>query len=99
MEYRTLGGSGTQVSRYCLGAMMFGRAANPDHDECVGIVHAALDAGINFIDTSDAYSRGESDRRLGLMTGASSSGGDPCRATILTIFFFVLALARCLPVS
>jgi aryl-alcohol dehydrogenase-like predicted oxidoreductase len=43
-----------KVSPYCLGAMMFGAWGNPDHDECIRIVHKALDAGINFIDTADA---------------------------------------------
>ncbi len=64
MEYRTLGGSGIKVSHFCLGAMMFGPMGNTDHDECVRITHAALDAGVNFIDTSDAYSSGESERVL-----------------------------------
>ena len=61
MEYRNLGRTGVVVSRYCLGAMMFGTMGNTDHDDCVRIVHRALDAGINFIDTADAYSRGESE--------------------------------------
>jgi aryl-alcohol dehydrogenase (NADP+) len=65
MEYRTLGGTGIQVSAYCLGAMMFGKMGNTDHDECIRITHAALDAGINFIDTADAYSGGESEEILG----------------------------------
>ena len=64
MEYRTLGGTGMKVSHFCLGAMMFGPMGNPDHDECIKITHAALDAGVNFIDTSDAYSDGESERIL-----------------------------------
>ena len=64
MEYRTLGGTGMKVSHFCLGAMMFGKVGNPDHDECVKITHAALDAGVNFIDTSDTYSDGESERIL-----------------------------------
>ncbi len=64
MEYRTLGGSGIQVSRHCLGTMMFGPMGNRDHEECVRITHAALDAGINFIDTADAYSGGESEQIL-----------------------------------
>ena len=61
MKMRTLGRTGVQVSPLCLGAMMFGAMGNPDHDESVAIIHAALDAGINFIDTADAYSRGESE--------------------------------------
>jgi aryl-alcohol dehydrogenase-like predicted oxidoreductase len=61
MEHRTLGRTGVKVSPLCLGAMMFGAWGNPDHDESVRIIHAALDAGINFIDTADVYSRGESE--------------------------------------
>jgi aryl-alcohol dehydrogenase-like predicted oxidoreductase len=61
MKTRMLGRTGVQVSPLCLGAMMFGAMGNPDHDESVAIIHAALDAGINFIDTADVYSRGESE--------------------------------------
>ena len=61
MESRTLGRTGVTVSPLCLGAMMFGAWGNPDHDESVRIIHAALDAGINFIDTADVYARGESE--------------------------------------
>ncbi len=61
MELRTLGRTGMRVSPLCLGAMMFGSWGNSDHDECVRIVHAALEAGINFIDTADVYSGGESE--------------------------------------
>jgi aryl-alcohol dehydrogenase (NADP+) len=64
MEYRTLGGTGMKVSHFCLGAMMFGANGNTDHDECIRMTHAALDAGVNFIDTSDTYSEGESERVL-----------------------------------
>jgi aryl-alcohol dehydrogenase-like predicted oxidoreductase len=65
MNYRTLGGTGIQVSVYCLGAMMFGAAGNPDHEDCARIIHAALDDGINFIDTADMYSAGESEQIVG----------------------------------
>ena len=61
MDLRTLGRTGMRVSPLCLGAMMFGAWGNPDHDDCVRIVHAALDAGVNFIDTADVYSGGESE--------------------------------------
>jgi aryl-alcohol dehydrogenase-like predicted oxidoreductase len=61
VEYRPLGATGVQVSPLCLGAMMFGAWGNPDHDESIRIIHAALDAGINFVDTADVYSRGESE--------------------------------------
>jgi aryl-alcohol dehydrogenase-like predicted oxidoreductase len=49
----------------CLGAMMFGAFGNPDHDDAIKIIHRALDAGINFIDTADGYSAGESEEILG----------------------------------
>ncbi len=65
MRYRTLGSTGIQVSPYCLGAMMFGGWANSDEDECVRIIHKALDSGINFVDTADVYSRGESEQIVG----------------------------------
>jgi aryl-alcohol dehydrogenase-like predicted oxidoreductase len=65
MEYRPLGRSGMSVSQLCLGAMMFGAAGNPDHEDSVKIIHRALDAGINFIDTADVYSTGESEQIVG----------------------------------
>jgi aryl-alcohol dehydrogenase-like predicted oxidoreductase len=65
MDYRTLGTTGTKVTPLCLGAMMFGNIGNPDHDDSIRIIHRALDAGINFIDTADVYSRGESEEIVG----------------------------------
>jgi aryl-alcohol dehydrogenase-like predicted oxidoreductase len=65
MRMRTLGGTGIKVSPYCLGAMMFGAWGNTDHDDSVRIIHAALDGGINFIDTADVYSQGESEEIVG----------------------------------
>ncbi len=65
MDYRPLGRTGVSVSQMCLGAMMFGAFGNPDHDDAVRIIHKALDAGINFIDTADGYSVGESEQILG----------------------------------
>ena len=65
MEYRFFGRTGVKVSPLCLGAMMFGAWGNPDHDESIKIIHRALDAGINFIDTADVYSRGESEEIVG----------------------------------
>jgi aryl-alcohol dehydrogenase-like predicted oxidoreductase len=65
MEYRPLGRTGISVSELCLGAMMFGAAGNPDHDESIRIIHRALDAGINVIDTADVYSFGESEEIVG----------------------------------
>src|SRR3982074_2569165 len=61
MQYRTLGRTGMTVSTHCLGAMMFGSWGNTDHDECVRMIHTALDAGVNFVDTADVYSAGESE--------------------------------------
>src|SRR5438270_2184042 len=65
MEMRTLGRTGVRVSPLCLGAMMFGGWGNTDHEESVRIIHRALDAGINFIDTADVYARGESEEIVG----------------------------------
>ena len=65
MDYRTLGRTGVQVSKLCLGTMMFGAWGNPDHDDSIRIIHAALDAGINFVDTADVYSAGESEEIVG----------------------------------
>ncbi|MCK8612455.1 aldo/keto reductase [Gordonia sp. C13] len=65
MQHRTLGRTGIQVSPYALGAMMFGQAGNPDHDDSIRIIHKALDAGINVIDTADMYSGGESEEIVG----------------------------------
>ena len=71
MEYRRLGRTGMQVSPLCLGAMMFGAWGEPDHDTSIRIIHRALDAGINFIDTADVYSQGESE----VIVGKALAGG------------------------
>ena len=65
MEYRTLGRTGVKVSAHCLGSMMFGPWGNTDEDECVRMIHTALDAGINFVDTADVYSEGRSEEIVG----------------------------------
>src|ERR687891_804731 len=65
MEYRTLGRTGVKVSPLCLGAMMFGAWGERDHDESIRVIHRALDAGINFVDTADVYSAGESEEIVG----------------------------------
>src|SRR6201747_886681 len=65
IDYRSLGRTGMQVSPLCLGAMMFGAWGEPDHDVSIGIIHRALDAGINFVDTADVYSQGESETIVG----------------------------------
>jgi aryl-alcohol dehydrogenase-like predicted oxidoreductase len=70
MEHRPLGRTGVSVSKFCLGAMMFGDWGNKDQDDSIRIIHHALDAGINFIDTADAYSQGESE----IIVGKALSG-------------------------
>ena len=65
MRYRTLGGTGIEVSVHCLGTMMFGAIGNPDHEDSARILHTALDNGINFVDTADMYSGGESEEIVG----------------------------------
>ncbi|TDE12995.1 aldo/keto reductase [Jiangella asiatica] len=65
MRYRPLGGTGIHVSPYCLGTMMFGAVGNPDHDDGARVIHAALDRGVNFVDTADMYSAGESEVIVG----------------------------------
>ncbi|MFI7103786.1 aldo/keto reductase [Streptomyces sp. NPDC050161] len=65
MKRRILGGTGISVSEYALGAMMLGALGNTDHDDGVRIVHRALDAGINFVDTADVYAAGESEEIVG----------------------------------
>lgn len=65
MQYRKLGRTGVEVSRQCLGGMMFGAFGNPDVDECQAMIGRALDAGINFIDTADVYSAGQSEEIIG----------------------------------
>ncbi len=82
MDQRTLAGTGVHVSPLCLGAMMFGAWGETDHDASARIVHRALDAGINFIDTADVYSRGESEEILGKALG----GGRRERVVLATKF-------------
>jgi len=65
VELRTLGRTGVKVSPMCLGAMMFGAWGNTDHDESIRIIHRALEAGINFVDTADVYAQGESEEIVG----------------------------------
>jgi aryl-alcohol dehydrogenase-like predicted oxidoreductase len=65
MEYRELGATGVEVSKLSLGAMMLGAWGNPDHEDGIRIIHAALDAGINVVDTADVYSQGENEEIVG----------------------------------
>jgi aryl-alcohol dehydrogenase-like predicted oxidoreductase len=80
MGMRTLGSTGVQVSPLCLGAMMFGAWGNPDHDESVRIIHQALDSGINFVDTADVYSAGESE----LIVAKALTGGRRANVVLAT---------------
>jgi aryl-alcohol dehydrogenase-like predicted oxidoreductase len=65
MPMRTIGKTGMKVSALCLGAMMFGAWGNPDHEDSIKVIHKALDSGINFVDTADVYSAGESEEIVG----------------------------------
>lgn len=65
MDIRQLGTTGVKVSQLCLGTMMFGAWGNTDHDDCARILQRAVDAGINFVDTADMYSFGESEVVVG----------------------------------
>jgi aryl-alcohol dehydrogenase-like predicted oxidoreductase len=80
MELRELGRTGVKVSPLCLGAMMFGAWGETDHDESIRIIHRALDSGINFIDTADVYSRGESEE----IVGKALAGGRRDNAILAT---------------
>ncbi len=82
MKQRTLGRTGIHVSSLCLGAMMFGAWGEPDHDVAIRIIHRALDGGINFIDTADVYSRGESEE----IVGKALSGGRREHVVLATKF-------------
>jgi aryl-alcohol dehydrogenase-like predicted oxidoreductase len=65
MDYARLGHTGLKVSRLCLGGMMLGRWGNTDHDDCGRIVRRAIDEGVNFVDTANRYSMGESEEIIG----------------------------------
>jgi len=83
MKFQNLGETGMSVSRYCLGAMMFGAMGNRNHDECVSMIHRSLDAGVNFIDTADIYSMGESEA----IVGKALAGGRRDEVILATKFF------------
>src|ERR1035437_4232392 len=80
MELRNLGRTGVKVSPLCLGAMMFGKWGNTDHDDSIRIIHRALDAGINFLDTADVYSSGESEE----IVGKALAGGRRAKVVLAT---------------
>src|SRR5204862_8208699 len=77
MKYRPLGRTGVQVSKLCLGTMMFGAWGNADHDDSARVIHAALHAGINFIHTADVYSAGESEEIVGKALKSRRDDGRP----------------------
>jgi len=64
-DLRTLGRTGVRISPFVLGAMNFGSRGGTSHEESIALIHRALDAGINAIDTADTYSRGESETIVG----------------------------------
>src|SRR5829696_6882589 len=90
MEYRGLGRTGMQVSPLCLGAMMFGAWGEPDHATSARIIHRALDAGINFVDTADVYSQGESEE----IVGKALSGGRRDSVILATKFHRAVDVPR-----
>jgi aryl-alcohol dehydrogenase-like predicted oxidoreductase len=81
-EYRLFGRTGVKVSPLCLGAMMFGPLGNPDHADAARIIHHALDSGINFVDTADVYSAGESET----VVGKALAGGRRDNVVLATKF-------------
>jgi aryl-alcohol dehydrogenase-like predicted oxidoreductase len=81
-DYRPFGRTGLKVSPLTLGTMMFGAYGNPDHEDSVRIIHRALDAGINVVDTADVYSQGESER----IVGAALTGGRRDNVVLATKF-------------
>src|SRR6476661_7764469 len=90
MDYRPLGRTGVQVSKLCLGSMMFGAWGNPDHDDSIRVIHAALDAGVNFVDTADIYSDGESE----VIVGKALAGGRRDDVVLATKFFMPMGEDR-----
>ncbi len=82
MNSRPLARTGVHVTPLCLGTMMFGAWGETDHTECVRIIHRALDAGINFIDTADVYARGESEE----IVGKALAGGRRDNVVLATKF-------------
>jgi aryl-alcohol dehydrogenase-like predicted oxidoreductase len=95
MEYRSLGRTGMQVSPLCLGAMMFGAWGEPDHDTSIKIIHTALDAGINFIDTADVYSQGESE----IIVGKALANGKRDDVVLATKFHGQMGVSATAPMG
>ena len=95
MEYRSLGRTGMHVSPLCLGAMMFGAWGEPDHDTSIKIIHSALDAGLNFIDTADVYSQGESE----IIVGKALANGRRDGVVLATKFHGQMGVPTTAPVG
>jgi aryl-alcohol dehydrogenase-like predicted oxidoreductase len=83
MQYRNLGRTGVKVSQLCLGTMMFGRRTN--EQDSIAMIEHALGEGINFIDTANAYSAGDSERFVGK---ALAKSGRRASAVLATKVFF-----------
>jgi aryl-alcohol dehydrogenase-like predicted oxidoreductase len=79
MEYRNLGRTGVKVSRLCLGTMMFGRSTG--EKDSIAIIERALGEGINFVDTANAYSQGDSERYTGKALAKTGRRGQTVLAT------------------
>ena len=84
MEYRNLGRTGVKVSQLCLGTMMFGRSTS--EADSIAIIERALDQGVNFVDTANAYSAGASERYV----GKALAGGRRASVVLATQGFFPL---------
>ena len=84
MEYRNLGRTGVKVRQLCLGTMMFGRSTS--EADSVAIIERALDQGVNFVDTANAYSAGASERYV----GKALAGGKRASVVLATKAFFPL---------
>jgi aryl-alcohol dehydrogenase-like predicted oxidoreductase len=78
LRRRNLGGIGISVSEFALGAMNFGAMGNTDHEESVRMIHTALDAGINLVDTADVYSFGASEVIFGKALRGRHDDVVPC---------------------
>ncbi len=87
MDYRVLGATGVRVSPFALGSASFGPWGNADHEDVARIIHRALDAGINFIDTADEYSEGETEQII----GKALAGGKRDDVFLATKFHFPMS--------
>ena len=107
MHLRNLGKTGIKASSFCLGVMMLGRWGNTDHAECIRIIDASLDVGINIIDIAGVYSRGEPEvivsqaikgRHDRLVVTTKAHAPMCTRCTALTLAQTLLRPCRCFPI-